>query len=150
VKTALGWLIALSLLLLLGFVWNLMVTMGVIWADMGDPDAGGYPLVLAKDGVEGMAILLRLVLFLQAGLVIALAVRTGLIEFGWPSLAAFALIVVALSGPTIPLLLVATWAGLGLEFLAWRYQVVPRWWMTVRLPFTMAVSVIAMIGMAQV
>ncbi|MDU8929499.1 hypothetical protein RXV86_19085 [Alisedimentitalea sp. MJ-SS2] len=145
-----GWVITLSLLLLLAFVWNFLVATGVIWADMGDPDVGGYPLIVAKDGVQGMEYLLRVVLFGQSALVFMLVVRTGLIEFGWPGYVAIGLAVVAIAGPSVMVLLLGVWAGIGLEFIAQRAEVVPRWWMVVRLPFTVAVSLIVVLGVALV
>ena len=68
--------------------------------------------------------MLRLVLCLQAGLVGLVAMRNGLMEFGWPGLVALALVLVAISNPGVPTLLLAVWAGLGLEVMAWRYQLV--------------------------
>lgn len=136
---------------LIPFLWSLAVLLGWIWADKGDPAEGGYPLIVAGDGLRWMLAYGTIILSFMSGVLWGFATRADRDAMWW----AFSLSVLPAlwaffnAGPVPGQLLHLAYGFLGLLLLDGLYQrrgLAPDWWMSLRLPLTAIVVACLLIG----
>lgn len=127
---------------LLPFIGGAIVAMGWLTADMGDPSAGGYPLVVPTDGALVLVRYGTIILCFMSGVLWGFATRAGegraAICYALSVVPALWVFFQVTGGPiTMGMNLMFGFAGLlALDWMFWRWELAPRWWMALRVPLT--------------
>lgn len=137
----------LGMLGLLPFFAGAVVSLGMLEMDMGNPDDGGYPLIVAADGPRLLLDYGKIILAFMSGVLWGFATKaTGQkATFGYilsviPALWVFFFT----GGPTsaaIINLIVGFLGLLVLDWCFWREKLAPSWWMHLRLILTSGVII---------
>ena len=127
---------------LLPFMFGAVIQMGWLHADMGDPNAGGYPLIVPADGRILMIRYGTVILSFMSGVLWGFATKaegsqaaTGYLLSVLPALWAFFMVG---GGPvSAGMNLIAGFVALlVLDFAFWTWGLAPRWWMALRVMLT--------------
>lgn len=137
---------------LLPFILGAVIASGILNANMGDPSDGGYPLLVAKDGLDVLILYGTVILSFMSGVLWGFSVKaegtlatTGYVLSVIPALWAF----IVGGGPQADTLfsLMIGFAGiLALDYFFYRKGLTPPWWMPLRILLTSIVLVCLSIG----
>lgn len=136
----------LGLLGLLPFLFGVAITLGWLNADMGDPNAGGYSLIVPADGRVMMIRYGTIILAFMSGVLWGFATRaegamqsSGYVLSVIPALWAFLMV----GGGPVSMasnLLIGFIGLLLLDWHFWRFELAPPWWMHLRVLLTVIVA----------
>lgn len=137
---------------LIPFIAGAIIASGLFYADMGDPANGGYPLVVAKDGLQILELYGTIILSFMSGVLWGFATKaqgakatTGYVLSVLPALWAFAVG----GGPqtdTVFYLMTGFVGLLTLDYFFYREGLTPPWWMRLRILLTSIVALCLAIG----
>lgn len=137
---------------LIPFIAGALIASGLANANMGDPENGGYPLIVAKDGSDMLELYGTIILSFMSGVLWGFSTKaggaiatTGYVLSVLPALWAFSIG----SGPQSDTLfyLMAGFVGLlVLDYFFFREGLTPRWWMRLRVLLTSIVVICLAIG----
>lgn len=132
---------------LIPFGFGALIAGGGFWANMGDPNAGGYPLIIAKDGLDLLVLYATIILSFMSGVLWGFATKTtgaaataGYILSVIPALWAF-LMRGSQPAETLTYLLIGFLGLLLLDLYFYRAGLTPPWWMRLRLLLTTIVVI---------
>lgn len=144
--------LVLGLAGLLPFIFGALVASGLFNASMGDPSDGGYPLIVAKDGVKALVNYGTVILSFMSGVLWGFSTKaegtkatTGYILSVIPALWAFGAISNS-STDALTSLIIGFIGLLALDYYFYRETLTPDWWMRLRILLTSIVVVCLCIG----
>lgn len=137
---------------LLPFLASALVASGAFTANMGEPEAGGYPLIVAQDGMDALVLYATIILSFMSGVLWGFATKaegakatTGCVLSVLPALWAF----FARGGTqadTLFYLGIGFIALLALDYFFSREGLTPPWWMRLRILLTSIVLLCLAVG----
>lgn len=137
---------------LLPFVAGVLISSGGFYADMGDPNDGGYSLIITKDGLDILVDYGKIILTFSSGVLLGFAAKTnGPIDITGYSISTLPVIYVFLNmgdtHQTALINLMWSYGGLALlDIFFFRQKLTPPWWLRFRIPLTLIVIICLGIG----
>lgn len=137
---------------LLPFLAGVLIATGEIWANKGDPDAGGYPLIIASDGTALLELYGTIILSFMSGVLWGFATKAEGTKatLGYILSVLPALWTLFMRGGTendnLQFLIVGFLGLLVLDYYFYRQNLTPDWWMPLRLLLTSIVVICLGIG----
>lgn len=137
---------------LIPFFFGALVASGTFTADMGDPAAGGYPLIVANDGIKTLVNYGTVILSFMSGVLWGFATKAegAKTTIGYtlsviPALWAF----FSQGGTqtdTLCSLIIGFIGLLALDYFFYREGLTPPWWMRLRILLTSIVVICLIVG----
>lgn len=144
--------LVLGLAGLLPFIAGAIISAGAFNVDMGDPEQGGYPLIIASDGHKMLALYGTIILSFMSGVLWGFAAKApptwapvGFVLSVLPALWAF-FMRGGTDADTVSYLLIGFLGLLVLDYYFFREGLTPPWWMRLRILLTSIVVICLAIG----
>lgn len=137
---------------LLPFITGAIIASGTSYANMGDLEGGGYPLIVPNDGVKLLTLYGTIILSFMSGVLWGFAAKaegpianTGYILAALPTI--WALMARGGTDSDTSFYLIFGYIGLlTLDWLFFRQGITPPYWMKLRIPLTLIAITCLAIG----